>query len=66
MPRLRDTLTAPLSDWDGLSDRQYAEWVSVRARVARLRAHAQCACIKGRGGDELAADVVARAQKPYL
>lgn len=90
MQRLMDLLTAPLSDWQSLSYEQYGEWVTVRARVALLQAHAQCASIRhrhsspsqqGQGGRQgttggaagqaaaglaAAAEVVAKAQRPYL
>ena len=63
MKRLMELLSTPLGAWATLQYEQYAEWVSVRARVALLQAHAQCACIDG--SKELTTAIVAKAQRPH-
>ena len=64
MKRLMELLSTPLGAWESLQYEQYAEWVSVRARVALLQAHAQCACID-EAKSELTVAIVAKAQKQY-
>lgn len=65
MKRLMELLTVPLGNWAALQYPMYAEWVGVRAKVALLQAHAQCATIRKVGDDGLCAAFVEESQKPF-
>jgi hypothetical protein len=62
-----ELLTSPLSQWAALQQTGYAEWAGVRAKIALLMAHAQCATLRAAAGQEedLCGSIVERAQAPF-